>query len=103
MAPTALRNMQSKVSLMQESDKPARNPQHNALYQPSGPYAERGGYEGHVAESSLYTKASLHPLIAGGLLLAGAGLAYFAFRDSAFRGRGNGHYDPNQRLAQRTI
>ncbi|MBA2525551.1 MAG: SDR family oxidoreductase [Pyrinomonadaceae bacterium] len=88
---------------LQESDKPAGNPQHNALYQPSGPYAERGGYEGHVAESSLYTNASLHPLIAGGLLLAGAGLAYVAFRESASRGRGNGHYDTNQPPAQRTI
>jgi hypothetical protein len=84
---------------LQETDKPARNPQDNALYQPSGPYAERGGYEGHVAESSFYTKASLHPLIVSGLLLAGAGLAYFAFRG---RER-NGHYDSSQLLAQRTI
>jgi short-subunit dehydrogenase len=84
---------------MQETDKPARDLNDNALYQPSGPYAERGGYEGHVAESSLYTKASLHPLLAGGLFLAGAGLAYFAFRGS---GR-NGNPDPLQRLAQRTI
>ncbi len=67
---------------LQKTDKPAKNPQHNALHQPSGPYAERGRYEGHVAESSLYTKASLHPLIAGGLLLAGAGLAYVAFREA---------------------
>ena len=66
---------------MQETDKPDLSDQ-NALYGPSGPYAERGGYEGHVSESSLYTKASLHPLIAGGLLLAGAGLAYVAFRQS---------------------
>jgi hypothetical protein len=84
---------------LQESDKPERNPQDNALYQPSGPYAERGGYEGHVAESSLYTKASLHPLIVGGLLLAGAGLAYVALRGS---GR-NGHNNANQQLTQRTI
>jgi hypothetical protein len=83
---------------MQESNKPAGDLDDNALYQPSGPYAERGGYQGHVAESSLYTKASLHPLIAGGLFLAGAGLAYFAFRGT---GR-NGKPDPLQRLAQRT-
>jgi short-subunit dehydrogenase len=85
---------------LQQTDKPAGNPQDNALYQPSGPYAERGGYEGHVAESSLYTKASLHPaLIAGGLLLAGAGLAYLAFRESG----PNGHYRSNKLPAQRTI
>ena len=76
---------------MQETDKPETNGEENALYEPSGPYAERGGYEGHVAESSLYTKASLHPMIVGGLLLAGAGLAYIAFRESGSRVRGNGH------------
>jgi short-subunit dehydrogenase len=85
---------------LQETDKPARSPRENALHQPSGPYAERGGYKGHVAESSLYTKASLHPaLIAGGLLLAGVGLAYLAFRESG----SNGHHASNPRLAQRTI
>jgi short-subunit dehydrogenase len=84
---------------LQESNRPAVNPHDNALYQPSGPYAERGGYEGHVAESSLYTKASLHPLIAGGVVLAGAGLAYFAFRGK----ERNGQYHPTKRLAQRTI
>ena len=88
---------------LQESDKPERNPQDSALYQPAGPYAERGGYEGHVAESSLYTKASLHPVIVGGLLLAGAGLAYVAFRGNAIKGRSNGHFDRNQQLTQRTI
>jgi short-subunit dehydrogenase len=84
---------------LQSTDKPSSSHQDNALYQPSGPYAERGGYEGHVAESSLYTTASLHPLIAGGLLLAGAGLAYVAFRESG----NNGHNRSNQRLASRTI
>lgn len=42
---------------------------------------ERGNYDGHVAESSLYTKASLHTAIAGAVatgtaLALGAGLAY---------------------------
>jgi short-subunit dehydrogenase len=81
---------------MQESGRPAMSGEDNALYEPSGPYAERGGYEGHVSESSFYTKASLHPLMAGGLLLAGAGLAYVAFRHNR-----NEHHASN--LAQRTI
>jgi short-subunit dehydrogenase len=84
---------------LQQTDKPASDPRHNALYQPSGPYAERGGYKGHVAKSSLYTKASLHPLIVGGLLLAGAGLAYVAFRESAFEESVSNRHDD----AQRTI
>ena len=38
---------------------------------------ERGTYDGYVAESSLYTKASLHPKMTGAAALAlGAGLAY---------------------------
>jgi short-subunit dehydrogenase len=44
---------------------------------------ERGGYSGHVAESSLYTKASLHPVVtgavAGAALAASAGLLYAVF------------------------
>lgn len=35
----------------------------NALNQPSENLSERGNYEGYVMESSVYTKASLHPFI----------------------------------------
>ncbi|MFN2516140.1 MAG: SDR family oxidoreductase [Pyrinomonadaceae bacterium] len=65
---------------LQKTDKPARNREAHSLDKPSGPSAERGNYEGHVAESSLYTKGTLHPFIAAGLLIAGAGLAYAATR-----------------------
>lgn len=51
---------------------------HNGLYEPSGTLQERGNYQGHVAESSLYTKATMHPFRSAGLLVAGAGLAYLA-------------------------
>lgn len=66
----------------QKSDRPVNGRQKDALFDPSdSSLTERGGYEGHVAESSLYTKASLHPGITGaaatGAALAiGAGLAY---------------------------
>jgi NAD(P)-dependent dehydrogenase (short-subunit alcohol dehydrogenase family) len=44
---------------------------------------ERGGYEGHVSESSLYTTASLHPVWTGMALTAlGAGLVYSFLRQS---------------------
>ena len=72
---------------LQKSDEPARPLEQNSLDKPSGPSGERGHYEGHVAESSLYTKGSLHPLISGGLLIAGAGLVYAAYR--GFRSNGN--------------
>lgn len=60
---------------VQKSDRP--NDRHDSLYAASADGEERGGYSGHVAESSLYTKASLHPLLAGSLI-AGLGLAAFA-------------------------
>lgn len=72
---------------LQKSDEPARPLEQHSLDKPSGHSGERGHYEGHVAESSLYTKGSLHPLISGGLLLAGAGLVYVAYR--GFRSNGN--------------
>lgn len=34
----------------------------NALYRPSERLAERGNYDGHVMETSLYTTAALHPV-----------------------------------------
>lgn len=74
----------------QKSDRPAHGgPQDNALYEASEHLSERGKYEGHVAESSLYTKASLHPVLTGALFV-GAGLALAAWlRPSATNA--NGH------------
>lgn len=65
---------------LQQTDRPARAREQHSLDKPSGRSGERGHYSGHVAESSLYTKSSLHPLITGGLVLAGAALAYAAVR-----------------------
>jgi short-subunit dehydrogenase len=56
---------------VQKSDRPKSN-NRDSLYAPSPGGDERGGYPGHVAESSVYTKAKLHPLIAGSLI-AGVG------------------------------
>jgi hypothetical protein len=61
----------------------------NGLYKANNDLRERGDYEGHVAESSLYTKASLHPLMTGALL-AGAGLAVASLLRPAENGKGNG-------------
>lgn len=72
---------------LQQSDRPARPRERHSLDKPSGRSGERGRYEGHVAESSLYTKSSFHPLITGGLLLAGAGLAYAAVRSFQSNGQ----------------
>jgi short-subunit dehydrogenase len=52
-----------------KSPHPPRRRERNALDRPSERLAERGGHEGHVAESSLYTEATLHPLVTGAALL----------------------------------
>jgi len=62
---------------MQKSDRQKPPARPDSLYAPIEDGEERGGYPGHVAESSVYTKASKHPLITGSLI-AGLGLAILA-------------------------
>ncbi|HXT61543.1 MAG TPA: SDR family oxidoreductase [Pyrinomonadaceae bacterium] len=78
--------MESVMFNEQQEDRPSSSP-HAGLDQPSSSLVERGGYPGHVARSSLYTKSSLHPFVAGGLIAAGLGLAYAVTRK--FRSNGN--------------
>ena len=61
----------------QKSGVPARDRSQNSLYGPGSDLLERRGYEGHVFESSLYTKAAIHPKTALALLI-GAGVALIA-------------------------
>jgi hypothetical protein len=68
--------MERTMFSSQRSDEPAEQRSGN-LYGPSGEEnLERGGYEGHVMQSSVYTQAALSP--ARMLLAAGVGLAVFA-------------------------
>jgi short-subunit dehydrogenase len=68
----------------QKSDRSADTRRLEGLYESSDSrLSERGDYEGHVAESSIYTQASLHPVITGTAALAvGAGLAYSLYKRS---------------------
>lgn len=70
--------MELTMSSLQQKNRPARPNRRDGLHKPSGGGAERGDYEGHVAETSLYTEASLHPVLTGALLL-GTGVALAAF------------------------
>ena len=70
--------MERTIVRQQQSNRPAGPRQDNGLYRASGELKERGGYVGHVSETSLYTQASLHPLLTGSALL-GAGLAVVTF------------------------
>ena len=60
----------------QRSDIPSREQAGNLYVHSSQEGKERGGYRGHVMESSVYTRAALSPGKA--LLAAGLGLAVFA-------------------------
>ena len=69
--------MESMMFDMQKSDRQKPPARQDSLYAPIEDGEERGGYPGHVAESSVYTKAAKHPLIAGSVI-AGLGLAALA-------------------------
>ena len=79
----------SMFSLQQRTDMPTPMGRADSLHEPSTDGRERGDYPGHVAESSLYTKASLHPMLTGALLF-GAGLAVAALIPRIGRANGNG-------------
>jgi len=69
--------MESMMVKQQQSERPRPANRPDSLHGPSTDGDERGGYSGHVAESSVYTRASVHPLITGSVI-AGLGLAAFA-------------------------
>ena len=71
--------MEAALFDVQQTEKPSSEDKHQGLYEASGDLRERGGYEGHVAESSLYTKASLHPLVTSAVVLLGSGIALAAW------------------------
>lgn len=62
----------------QKSGMPARDRSQHSLYLPGRDLQERQGYPGHVFESSLYTKATLHPRAMVALAM-GAALALLAW------------------------
>ncbi|MCA1616510.1 MAG: SDR family NAD(P)-dependent oxidoreductase, partial [Acidobacteria bacterium] len=59
---------------LQRSDQPKPRDRDDSLHAPSRDGEERGGYPGHVAESSLYTKAAMHPFVTGTIVFVGAAL-----------------------------
>ncbi len=74
----------------QKQDEPAQPRGDAGLYEASGELKERSGDPMYVSESSIYTKASLHPILTGALF-AGAGLAAVALLTRPRRSNGNGH------------
>jgi short-subunit dehydrogenase len=78
--------MEAALFDIQQTDKPSGEDRRDGLFQASEDLRERGGYEGHVAESSLYTKATLHPIVTGALLL-GSSLALAVWWRASHLGR----------------
>lgn len=70
--------MEKTMFDQQKTTRPARHDGiHRALWEPGDDGRERGDYEGTVLEHSFYTKATMHPVATGALVL-GAGLALAA-------------------------
>lgn len=64
--------------------------QHKGLNNPSSELRETGDYEGHVAKTSLYTKARLHPRItAGSFAFLATALGYALLRRASSNGSNN--------------
>ncbi len=66
--------MENTMIEIQQTDRPAgTNPLESLHRSNDAGLSERGGYDGHVSESSIYTQASLHPFLAGAAFALGAG------------------------------
>jgi hypothetical protein len=80
-APRLTDKFMEKVFAKQEQSKrPPRRPRaQNGLDQPMGTLEERGNYPGHTRETSLYTAATMHPLVTTAAVLAGAGVGLAAW------------------------
>ena len=76
--------MESTMLGQTRSGEPAKPHLQESLYESKDSHLnERGSYDGHVSESSIYTQLSLHPkLTAAATLALGAGLAYSAVKRS---------------------
>jgi short-subunit dehydrogenase len=68
------RLMESFMISLQKTGEPARDRGEDGLHRAAGTLEERGGRHAYVSERSLYTRASLRPVLSSALLV-GAGLA----------------------------
>jgi short-subunit dehydrogenase len=75
------RFMEATLFNIQKTDEPAQNRNGAGLYEAGVGLKERGRYTGHVAESSVYTRATMHPWLTGAILGA-AGVAVAAVMGS---------------------
>jgi short-subunit dehydrogenase len=85
IAPRAMDRVSSRIMPEeQQRDEPPRDPQ-GTLYAPGVDGRVHGDHPGHVMRSSLYTRASLHPVVSGAILAAGIAAVAMMRRDSGPR------------------
>ncbi len=97
--------MENVFARQEKSDRPARPLADNGLDRAAGRLQERGNYPGHTRETSIYTAASLNPLITTAVLTGGAALlalwATLSRRSGAAKSASldalDGHYDSLRR------
>lgn len=70
LAPRLTDKMMETLFDLQLSDRPDEDRTNHGLYGPISGLKERGGRAAYVAETSLYTQASLHPILTGAALAA---------------------------------
>ncbi len=95
LAPRLTDKLMETLFDMQLSERPEQDRTDNSLYAPTTGLKERGGRSTYVAESSLYTQVSLHPLLTGAALAAtGLTLASLWCRrpESVHRGHASHHW-----------
>ena len=78
--------MEKMLFRQQQTDRPAHRNGGGGLHTAGRGLSERGGYDGHVAETSVYTQASLHPWLTTAIVGA-AGVAVAALLGAAGSGK----------------
>ncbi|SMB92842.1 short-chain dehydrogenase/reductase SDR [Hymenobacter roseosalivarius DSM 11622] len=82
--------MENVFAKQEKADYPAQALDQNGLDGPVGTLEERGNYPGYTRESSFYTAATTHPLVAAALIGAGVAITA-ALLGSSKNGGGSKH------------
>jgi short-subunit dehydrogenase len=77
-SPRLMDKYMEKTQFEQQKREEPEHARPDGLYEPTNDPRERGPYPGYVMEHSYYTKASMHPMMTGALMLA-VGLAASQF------------------------
>jgi short-subunit dehydrogenase len=96
------RVMEASFFDQQRKDRPQRPTAKSNIDEPTGDLEERGDYEGHVAESSLYTRASQRRGLAGAAL-AGVGALALGLYARLRRKRSDKGTDESESETERTV